>query len=652
MAVIAPRLQPRGGNIIGVQLDNEIGMLAWVTNAPDLTDGLLADFTAWLGERYAAPDLGERYPFALDDSAARNAALRAPAESYAAALRDDLGHFMRGRFARYVAVLREYAEENGVTDVPFIINIHGTDRGRGLTYPIGISQLYEAYTQAPGYLPGSDHYLGDLDHGNFQDLYLMNALMDAVQLPDQPLASVEFECGTGDYGESRGHRTHPSAVGFKTRMCVAQGNRLLNYYLFAGGRNPRLPEPVGDGNDRVAFTGERHGFAAPIDPEGQRSYAFAPLRDVIGTVSAVADKLALMREERDALAWAFIPDYFMTEYSYPGSAQMREITRNLEANRGRGAWEIVARAALLAGYRFGAVDVQSRALDPRTTPVLIVPAARYLAAALQTKLVEYVTAGGKILLYGELPEHDMEARPCRILADALGLTAAGYAESSAHYFVSLVAEGWAAPRPEVRAHAAQSWTPSRGAVFMRVYDGGAACGFDIPVGAGRVIALTAQYRCDVELVRAALEQLGAAPALHHDCPEYGIFMTSTASDAGERFVHVLNLDDFAKRVHLSEGGQPMLGGRELVLEPRAALMLPLAVQVDDIKIVWATAEIRAITADGVQFRLTQPEDTIVLETERDVLPSADYTVEQRAGQQIIRARNHACVADQLTLRWR
>ena len=46
--VLTPRLQPAGGPIIGVQLDNEVGMLAWVTNAPDLTDDLVAAFVlAW-----------------------------------------------------------------------------------------------------------------------------------------------------------------------------------------------------------------------------------------------------------------------------------------------------------------------------------------------------------------------------------------------------------------------------------------------------------------------------------------------------------------------------------------------------------------------------------------------------------------------------
>lgn len=150
MPLLAPRLEPQGGNVIAVQLDNEIGMLSWVTNRPDLSDALLDDFGRWLEQHHAPDALPQRYPFDLDNAAIRNPALRSPAESYAAALLHDLGRYMRDRFRRYVATLRGYAEEFGVRDVPFVINIHGTAEGRGLSYPIGISQLYEAYTQDAG----------------------------------------------------------------------------------------------------------------------------------------------------------------------------------------------------------------------------------------------------------------------------------------------------------------------------------------------------------------------------------------------------------------------------------------------------------------------------------------------------------------------
>ena len=52
MGVLAPRLITNGGNVIVVQLDNEIGMLSWVSNSPDLTDNVLLDFSQWLKNRY------------------------------------------------------------------------------------------------------------------------------------------------------------------------------------------------------------------------------------------------------------------------------------------------------------------------------------------------------------------------------------------------------------------------------------------------------------------------------------------------------------------------------------------------------------------------------------------------------------------------
>lgn len=262
-----------------------------------------------------------------------------------------------------------------------------------MTFPIGISQLYPAYTQGPGYLPGADLYLGDLTGDNFQDLYALNACMGAVQSADQPLASLEFECGDGDYGQMRGRRYDPSAVDFKTRMCLAQGHRVLNYYLFAGGYNYRLDPAPDDGNGRIAITGERHGVAAPVDPEGRLNPTYPRLARVIETMRAVSDKLAVMREEHDRLALAFIPDYFMTEFVPPDLPRVRDIVANLEANRGRGAWESMVRAMLLAGYRFGAVDIQNRALDPNITPVLALASARYLEGAVQRRLVAWLEAG-------------------------------------------------------------------------------------------------------------------------------------------------------------------------------------------------------------------------------------------------------------------
>jgi beta-galactosidase len=640
--VLVSRLHPNGGNVIAVQLDNEVGMLSWLTNSPDLTDLVVADFWAWLEQRYEPTALARRYPPDRFGPTVRDVGIRSPSAAYALPLMRDLGHYMRDRFARYVAALRGYVEGAGLTGVPFVVNVHGTDRGRGLSFPIGISQLYEAYTQAPGYLAGSDHYLGDLTAANAPDLYLLNAFMEAVNRPEQPLTSVEFEAGDGDYGSDGCVRHDPSATDFKLRLCVAQGNRLVNLYLFAGGINYRLDEPVGDGNDRISFTGERHGIAAPVGPEGQLNATYPRLARTIRALTAVGDKLAVAREERDGVTVGFIPDYFMTESVYPESEAMKSLVSNLEANRFGGQREVMARAMLLAGYRYGCVDIQNRPLDPAATPVLALASARFMDGDVQAKLVDYQVAGGRLLLVGEVPLSDMEGAPCTILADRLGLRPAGERRASSRYHLSVTTDGWAAPRPELRAGWAQVFEPTTSDVLLRVYGADEACGFDLRVGDGRAIVVTAALPCDVEFFQGALERLGAAPGLAHGCPVRGIVLTSSATPAGERFVHLLNLDGFDKPLRLTDGGRELLAGREFVLRAREGMMLPFGVSVGPARVVRSTAEIAGVTDDAVMFRLTQGEDEIELESDRAALPSEEYVVESRGGRWIVTSRRGAC----------
>ena len=183
---------------------------------------------------------------------------------------------------------------------------------------------------------GSDHYLGELTVENVAGPLRHERFMAAVHDADQPLTSLEFEAGTGDYGEDLTPAHQPETAELKTRLCLAQGNRLINYYLFAGGHNPPLDEPVGDGNDRIAFTGERHGFAAPIDPEGRRSPTYARRGATFAAVHGAEHLLADMDEEYDDVALGFVPDHYLTEYHHP--ARRRAPRRWSATSSGSAAW--------------------------------------------------------------------------------------------------------------------------------------------------------------------------------------------------------------------------------------------------------------------------------------------------------------------------
>lgn len=607
MPVLATRLQPGGGNVIAVQLDNEVGMLSWVTNEPDLTDLVLDDFGPWLHRRYDEPTFDARYPRGLSSPAA----VRSPGDDYAPALHQDLGYYMRDRFRRYIATLRDYADENGVTAVPYIVNIHGTSDGHARTFPIGISQLADSYSGVSGLLSGTDIYLGDLTLGNAADLYLVNAFTDAVNDDDQPLTSMEFEAGNANYGDDLTTSVDPAASDLKTRLCLAQGNRLLNYYLFAGGINPRLDSPVGDGNDRIAFTGERHGFAAPVSPEGLLTPAYHRTTRTAHAVHAVADRLAGMREERDDIAIGLVLDHYLTEYCHPESDSGRRIIADLEVNRGGGPRQVLARALLLGGYRFGAIDLQR--WQPDGAGVLALASTRHLDPLLQRQLVEHLHNGGRLLLYGPLPGYDMLGAPCTTLVDSLRLAPRADRHGSPRFYPSVCAAGWAAPRPEVRVNTMQLFD-SPESPLLYDYDSGLGCGFDISVGAGRAIAITADYPCDIELFHRALELLGTRPRLTNDCAVPGLIVTSTANDAGEHLLHVLNLTGSDDSVHFAENGVPLFDGNPVTLANRTGAMLPIDWQLSGARLAWATCELASITDSACTVRPTAGPAVIAIET--------------------------------------
>lgn len=593
LPLLAERLQPRGGNVVAVQLDNEVGMLAWVTNSPDLTDDVLGHFGRWVRERYTG-----RGPYPVEPGEdGWAAAVRSPEEEWAGPLRRDLGHFMRVRFADYVRALRTMAEEQGITGVPFLVNIHGTEGGSGQPFPIGISQLVETYAGIPGMVSGSDHYMGEATPNTVTDLYVLNAFMDAVHDDDQPLTSLEFEAGSGDYGAGAEMQYDPSTVDLKTRICLAQGNRLVNYYLFAGGINPPLDEPVGDGNDRLSFTGERHGTAAPVGPEGQRGFGFEATARVVHAVRANEPWLARTVEEYDDVELGLVLDAYATEYHHPGSAVMTDAVTDLTAHRGAGQRRALARSLLLDGYRFGAVHLEAR--DPRPGSVLVLGAGRYLAADVQRRVVAHAESGGGVLLLGPVPALDLDGSPCTVLADALGVRRGGVTRDRDHFFPSLLAHGWAAPWPETRVGWFQEVRPTRGDVVLTDVHG-TPCGVDVPLGAGRVVLVAAEIPSSRELVGRIVRRLGSAPGVTTSAPWPGILTTTSAADDGTRLLHLVNISGAAMPVTVTVDGTSLTDG-PLAVPARTGRILPLRLRVGGFHVVGATGEVVASTPDSVTF---------------------------------------------------
>lgn len=629
LAVCVPRLKANGGNIIAIQLDNEVGMLSWVSNCPDLTDIVLSDLRQWLQGKYGA-DLIVRYPFANHDDLAFKRHIQSPEESYTLELMKDLGYYMRYRFAKYIAILRQYCEEFAVIETLYFVNIHGTSAGRGFMFPIGISQLYEAYQQQPDYVSGSDIYLGDLSVATYQDLYIINAYMDAMHNNDQPLTSLEFECGSGDYGETLGLRYDVSASDLKTRMCMAQGFKLINYYLFCGGTNKRLMTTEADGNDRIATTGQRHGFAAPISPEGKPNYTFARMQESIQTMMANGEYLATMTESHDDLVLGFIPDYFMSEYHYPKSDKMRAVLGNITKNRAHGSWEIALKSILMNNYRFGATDLQNQPIPDKK--VVLVTSAKYMAANIQQKLVDFCTNGGNIFLYGEFPEFDMEGQPCSILKTALGITKINQHHARQEYFMSVYGVNDALTQPEIRTYFAESYEMNNGIPLLKIYGNDAVCSFEQAIGKGKIIVMTVEYRADKAYFGTLLQNLDVTPKLNHTSEHDGVFMSMSTNGQAD-YLHILNLDGFDKTFDIQIDGANIFE-TELEIGSKRGLLLPYNLQISPMVIIKkSTMEICTKTATSVTFRVQGANEYLLVQTQQIIQPADDYTIKKIAADQ-------------------
>jgi beta-galactosidase len=567
--VLAPRQAP-DGPVVGVQLDNEVGMLAWVSNTPHLDDLAVGDLLAWLTDRHGTEDAAKLLGVTGDDPDQLAAAVRAggdPAQTLA--FHQELGLWARDNFASYLRQLESFARDRGIA-VPLLVNVHGTGAGRGTTFPIGISQLAAAYRGRDGLLAGSDYYLGELTVQNAADLYLCNAILACVNGPDQPASSVEFEAGTGDYGDNLDALSSPESAVNKTLLTLGQGNRLINYYLLTGGRNPVLDGSEDDGIPRIAFTGERHGFAAPIDPEARTTPALDALANLIKEVRAYQPILATGRQLTDDLGFGFVADHYLTEYAHPTATARREQVDDLERHRGFGSRDALGRAIVLGGYHVDAVDLQAIA-DPEsawtagtTAPeaprTIVLGTPRTLGEKVQRWLTDHVRNGGNLLLTGMLPDRDHDGTPCTILADAFGLSSAGVRidrrDETGPYWPTVTGSGSFAIDADLRVSSAQLLqAPAEAEVLLREVGSGLPCAIQAQLGAGSMIFVG----CDLPAAhldnwRALFSRFGVRPRVGIDADRTGLVTVPVTSEHGNLLIAV-NLAPYPITASISVDGQ-------------------------------------------------------------------------------------------------
>lgn len=605
--VIAPMQVTEGKNVIMFQLDNEVGMLQWVTNQADYNEDTLKRFVTYMKNKYTVEKLDEALGIKLNQYEALFEMILNPSEDYALKLQNEFMLFMREYNREYIETLKSIAVKYGIK-VPFVVNVHGFDSNdyakRGGRYPIGLSQLYEA-VKPEGIVAAGDYYIGNIVHENYHDVALANAFTKAIQAEEQPLFSAEFQGGF-QYGIPR---LQPTTFDLTTRLCVANGMNSLNYYMFVGGEN----------YEDIGLLGKRHDWQAPVSADGTFKKHYYTIK-CLGEVIKAVEK-DLLESKRDVVTHlGFYADYYMTEFS---NAYTREMYDRLKVFREAFLYGGIGKGLTLNNITYEGYDVKREAkIDVDKIKSLWMLSSHWMDEDVQDKLVQYVNDGGKLVLFPAVPTMDMKGNACIKLLEALQVE---IEESLWHKYV--VVEGM----------------DSVGAGYIETYKGEnlysfaslqespeKICAFEKNLGRGKVvvfgIGLELEHYFKDEIVKKLAARVHNYPVTNRN--DYIDVSFRSIKDTNTRFMFIQNYDEYEKTMVFDYFGETLFDGHELTIGARSGLLLPINYKVkENAEIIYSTCELVNKEDNEIQVYCKQALEIMKFNKKPEVISSdIDYEI--------------------------
>ena len=428
--IVVPRQGLKQGAVIMMQLCNEIGMFQWLGARGDYSPANLALWRKYLRRRY--PDI--RDLARILDREVRDYADIVPPHEPCEARREfvlyTLWHdFHRWLYADYVKFLHDTLRGAGVA-VPLFTNVGGWVFGRAHEFALNGTFHRESANARPDVLYGLDHIPEFVSPLNVHDGIVANQTADELQDRRGPLYSAELQCGSREHGVE----TYPQEMDLFYKLCIIHGLTAMNFYMFAQGRNPK-----GRGTDGPMF----YWYNA-VDYKANRLPAFPAIRDLGEWLRLNGD--FLVKTKRPAsLAVGFYPHLYETEFLVPILGKGTKLNAGKlglavdpVAFRNSAYFDGVIRILTKESVPFDLADLTRRSVaELLKYRELVVLSNEIMDAATQTKLRDFVKAGGRLVIFPMLPQYERDFSPCRILQKSLGYRVKGRSASNRIYMDGL-----------------------------------------------------------------------------------------------------------------------------------------------------------------------------------------------------------------------
>ncbi|MFA5164482.1 MAG: beta-galactosidase [Candidatus Omnitrophota bacterium] len=408
MPIIARNQITKGGNVIAVQLDNEISMINWLAKQFDYSETATQMYRGFLEEKYKTIEKLNREHGSCWSSFGEIEQPDGDIEESDMASYWDWASFCRRYYAVFYKNLAVMAKKHGI-NVPFVANIaHFYDYstcGRGVHGMMTTSMFRDFRNYVPDVVFGGAYQMRRLDYENFHDVALLSETVKMITKPGIPSIVVEMQSGIMNDRP----RLYPSDVDLNLKTSAGHGLNGINCYMFCGGKSPK----------ELAARSSYHEWQAPVSADGSEKSHLQPIKNFGRFLKANNAELAASRKACDLSVGVYMP-YYMTEY------MKGRLADDIGSLRDRLFFDGIGRLLVLAGFNFNMIDIErATQAEINKARYLCVFSLDFMDRATQLKLASYVKQGGKLLLNFQLPDKDLLFRPETSLADALGIETTG-----------------------------------------------------------------------------------------------------------------------------------------------------------------------------------------------------------------------------------
>lgn len=476
MPLICANQLSAGGPIVMIQVCNEVGLFQWLAGSGDYSTCSVRAYHDYLHSIYGDITTlnrlyGTDFP-SFDQIPAPAGKVKSKADHFAYR---DWENFHRRFYAEYIGRLIEEIRRRNV-DVPLFHNVPGWVYSRAKNMPVCLSMYHELSRLYPDVLLGVDHIPENPSYRNFHDDRLINAFTKALQNNHGPTYIAELQAGTREANV----RVYPNEMELFYKACLANGAVALNYYMFSQGQNP-----PGWGIYDSSFY-----LQTPLDVKGRPSENYPVIRHISEIIKTHGQNLCESQTNaRQALV--FYPPYYYREFTCPLFTGENLDDRSLIDCRldprmvtDELLFDSLGKLLAMDNQEYDAVDItnsDTAQLDPYKQ--IWAACTEQMDAKSQQKLLEYVHRGGHLICFPTLPKLDLDANPCTILADGLGISSSGISQDSDGMIC------WTGTHEEIHAISyVETFITKKGEIFALTRDK-KACGIKVNRGKGSAAIL-------------------------------------------------------------------------------------------------------------------------------------------------------------------